>query len=165
MDQVTEAKARASSAIDVESKTLTLKAEDGSEATFNIGDLPTNAIVFMAARGVALRLGKHVDPAAAWADLVAGKLPTGKSSGKASEPTISEQATALAVRDELAAQAGVKKSDKVAYAELLTRAAAIVSGWDRAKKTEARQSSAVLAHIAVLKAAATPPKSLLDLAA
>ena len=165
-DETTPAAAdpRGSSVIDVAAKTLTLTASDGTTATYNLANLPADVAVFMTARGVALRLSKHADPAAAWAELVAGKLPSERSA-KPKEKSIGDQAIALALRDEIAKARDVKKNDKAGFAALLEEAAKVVEGMDKAKKAAARETAAVLSYIASLKAASAPQTSLLDLAA
>ena len=163
MDETTKPD-RQSSSVNVATKTLTMTGADGSAASYDLSKLPESVAVFLIGRGAASRLGRAEDPNAEWAKLVAGQLSTERSA-KAKEPSIAHQAMALAVRDELAANRGVTKKDKEAHAALLTEAHTIVGGWDKAKKAEARQTGAVLAHTAVLRAAASPSKSLLDLAA
>ena len=155
---------RQSSSVDVASKTLTMTAADGSAATFDLAKLPDAVMVFLAGRGAAQRLGRVEDPAAEWAKLVSGDVKIERSA-KTREPSLTDQAIALGIRDELAAQRGVKKSDKAAYAELLTEAQGVVAGMDKPKKMAARQMGAVLSHIAALKGASAPAKSLLDIAA
>lgn len=146
--------------IDVETKILTI-GEGVGAVNYDMNALPHNVITYMAGQGLGVALAKHKDPAAKFADFMAGKLPIDRV-GKSAEPSRTDQAIALAVRDALAARDGVKKSDKAAFAALLARASEMVASMSKATKDTHRATAQVIAHISSLKAAEAPQLSLTE---
>lgn len=161
MSDETEKKQRARSVIDIDNKKLTMIGEDGAATLYDLAALPANTTTYAIGRGVALRLGSVTDQSAEWAKLMAGTLPTERAAG-VQAPSLTDQAIALAMRDELATAREIKKNDKTAYAGLLDEATAMVAKLEKAKKLTYRTDRRVIVYTASLKATAAPQMSLLE---
>lgn len=155
-------KSRVRSLFDPASKSLTITGLSGGDFAGDMGALPEVSLLAMAARGVVLRLRDATDVAKCWAELLAGQVRVQKET-KPAEPSIYEQAIALAWRDTLMAERGVKKADKPAVDALMAEAAALVATMDRTRKALLRQNADVIAHVAALKRKGNGEKTLREL--
>lgn len=162
MNDDTTTKTRTKSSIDIENERLTITGASGIQAVYDLTKLPKNVVTYAKGRLVVQRLGRTATPQSAFDDLVNGIVPQ-EHTGDNRALTDTEQAIALAMRDEMATRDGVtKKSNKAAYEALLEAAIAKVRELPVEAKKTMKAHKAVVTYLASLKAAKAPQGSLLE---